>query len=567
MRFFGSAEARELQELRADRDALSRSHAVITFAPDGRIIRANPAFLALMGYEAREVEGRPHSIFTDSETAASAAYREFWAALRAGTPQAGLFRRLAKGGRRVWIEGSYNPVLDPQGRVCRVVKVAMDVTAQKLREADNQGQIDAIGRALAVIAFAADGTILDANANFLTAMGYAREDIIGRHHSMFLDPASVRESAYAQFWEALRQGEHHAGQFKRLGKGGREVWLEATYNPIRDQDGEILKIVKYARVITSAKLQAADYAGQIAAINKVQAVVHFNRDGTIIDANQIFLDLMGYRLADVVGRHHRIFVIPEDAASAEYARFWERLNDGQVASKVFRRVTRSGGQVWIQAAYNPIFDADGRILKITKYATDVTDLINLSENTSQNVQTVAAATEEMSESIAELERTIGYSQQAAAEISAKAAVSGKASQSLEDTVQSMEGIVTLIRKIAGQVNLLALNATIEAARAGSAGKGFAVVAAEVKSLAGQTARATDQITSEISRIQGVSSEVATAIGDTLGCASRVTEYVTQFAVAMEQQNAVTREIALRSNDTAASVAKILGQLKHEDAAA
>ncbi|MCJ2065512.1 methyl-accepting chemotaxis protein [Methylobacterium sp. J-088] len=243
--------ARPHADLVAKFDALSQSQAIIEFRPDGTILTANTNFLNAMGYTLPEVQGQHHAMFVEVAYRHSAEYRAFWDALRQGTFQAAEFKRVAKGGRAVWIQASYNPVLDRAGRVVKVVKFATDITAQKLRSLDSDGQITALQRSQAVIAFDPTGTILDANQNFLDAVGYRLDEIRGRHHSLFVDATEQAGTAYRGFWDRLGMGEFAAGEFRRIARGGREVWIQATYNPITDADGTVFKVVKFAADITA----------------------------------------------------------------------------------------------------------------------------------------------------------------------------------------------------------------------------------------------------------------------------------------------------------------------------
>jgi methyl-accepting chemotaxis protein len=239
--------------------------------------------------------------------------------------------------------------------------------------ADLQGQIAAINKSQAVIEFNLDGTIIQANDNFLKTLGYTLDEIKGKHHSMFAEPAYAASAEYRQFWEKLNRGEFDAGQYKRIGKGGKEVWIEASYNPILDANGKPFKVVKYATDITAAKLRAADYEGQLGAVSKAQAVIEFNLDGTIITANDNFLNTLGYKLDEIKGKHHSMFAEPAYAASAEYRQFWEKLNRGEYDSGKYKRIGKGGKEIWIQASYNPILDMNGKPFKVVKYATDVTE--------------------------------------------------------------------------------------------------------------------------------------------------------------------------------------------------
>jgi methyl-accepting chemotaxis protein len=362
----------EVTEQRGAVSAMDRSQAVIEFALDGTVLTANRNFLDLMGYRLQEVTGKHHRMFVDPVQAAGDEYAQFWQRLGQGAFEGGVYRRLAKGGREVWLQATYNPILDDTGKPLKIVKFASDITTAKLADTEFRGRVAAIDRAQAVIEFALDGTVLAANKNFLETMGYALHEVQGRHHRLFCEPDLISSDEYAQFWERLGSGAFESGEFRRLAKGGREVWLQATYNPILDDTGKPLKVVKFATDITEAKLLNADYRGKVAAIDRAQAVIEFDLRGRILTANQNFLDAVGYTLPEIRGKHHRIFVDPAHAASDAYAEFWERLGKGKYESGEFKRFDKDGREVWLQATYNPILDENGRPLKIVKFASDVT---------------------------------------------------------------------------------------------------------------------------------------------------------------------------------------------------
>src|SRR5215217_1814033 len=226
---------------------------------------------------------------------------------------------------------------------------------------DLQAKCAAISRSQAVIEFDLDGTILTANENFLGAMGYRLEEIVGKHHAMFCDPDLVASAEYKAFWAELGRGTFQSAAYRRLAKGGREVWIQATYNPVMGKDGKPIKVIKFATDITAQTQTAADHAAQIEAISRVQAVIAFNLDGTIIEANQNFLSTVGYRAEEIVGRHHSMFCEPGYAASTDYKAFWQKLRSGEFVAAEFQRFGKGGKEIWIQASYNPIFDASGRV--------------------------------------------------------------------------------------------------------------------------------------------------------------------------------------------------------------
>jgi methyl-accepting chemotaxis protein len=230
----------------------------------------------------------------------------------------------------------------------------------------------ALDRVQAIIEFDLDGTVISANENFLRIFDYELDEVVGQHHRMFCDPEYAESDAYTEFWNKLGRGEFHAEEFKRLAKGGRELWLQASYNPVFDDDGKPLRVVKFATDVTASKLQLAEFEGKIRAINRAQAMIEFELDGTVITANENFLRIFGYSLDEVAGKHHRIFCDPGYAESPEYTQFWQKLARGEYDADEFKRITKDGAEVWLQASYNPIFDIEGRPLKVVKFASDIT---------------------------------------------------------------------------------------------------------------------------------------------------------------------------------------------------
>ncbi|HYI71741.1 MAG TPA: PAS domain-containing methyl-accepting chemotaxis protein [Skermanella sp.] len=453
-------------------------------------------------------------------------------------------------------------------------------------------KIDALNKSQAVIEFELDGTVIIANENFLKALGYTLIELQGKHHRILVEPEFANSSAYTQFWEKLRRGEYQAAQFKRIGKGGREVWIEASYNPVLDASGRPFKVVKFATDITERKAREADLQGQVDAINKSQAVIEFELDGTITTANGNFLSALGYTLPEIQGKHHRMFVEPAFAASSEYAQFWDKLRRGEYQATQFKRIGKGGREIWIEASYNPILDASGRPYKVVKFATDITGQVELlnrlkslidrnfgeigealgrtdgqsgaamdaATETSASVQTVAAAAEELASSTLEIATSMTKSTAMAEQAQQQAEAADHATQKMSDAARQMNGIVELIRSIAGQINLLALNATIEAARAGESGRGFAVVATEVKNLANQAARATDQISSEIDGIQSISGDVVNALGGVRQSIVSVRDYVLTTASAVEEQTAVTNDMSRSMQGASTAVAAITSNI-------
>ncbi|GJL77731.1 MAG: chemotaxis protein [Nitrospinaceae bacterium] len=631
------------RELQSKIDAIDKSQAVIEFNMDGTIITANENFLNVVGYSLEEIKGQHHRMFCEPSYANSPAYRAFWEKLNRGEYDTGEYRRLGKGGVEAWIQASYNPIMDSKGRPYKVVKFASNVTQQKLMNAEYQGKVDAIGKAQAVIEFNMDGTIITANENFLNVVGYSLEEIKGQHHRMFCEPSYANSQEYKAFWEKLNRGEYDTGEYRRLGKGGAEAWIQATYNPIMDMNGKPFKVVKFASNVTQQKLMNAEYQGKVDAIGKAQAVIEFNMDGTIITANENFLNVVGYSLEEIKGQHHRMFCEPDYANSQEYKAFWEKLNRGEYDTGEYRRLGKGGAEAWIQASYNPIIDMNGKPFKVVKFATNISEkvqkvaqilevvnaasegdltrelkvagtddagqigeglsklLANLkkmivsfatqsdslassseeltavsqqmagnaeetaaqsgvvsaaSEQVSKNVQTVATGAEEMSASIKEIAQNASEASRVASEAVKVAETTNATISKLGESSAEIGQVVKVITSIAEQTNLLALNATIEAARAGEAGKGFAVVANEVKDLANQTAKATEEISGKISAIQSDTQNSVTAIAEISEVINKINDISNTIASAVEEQTATTAEIGRNVSEAARGTSEI-----------
>lgn len=492
----------------------------------------------------------------------------------------------------VTLQARINSIPDAKGKAQGYIVAWEDITYRQRLELDYAGQIEAIQRSQGVIEFDMNGVILNANEKFLKMVGYTLTELKGQRHSEFVEESIRNGAEYRQMWERLNQGESISGEFRRIAKGGREIYLQGVYSPILDKNEKPFKVVKYASDVTAARLHNADHEGQVAAIGRVQAVIEFGLDGTITKANPNFLEAMGYRLDEVQGRHHSMFVDSTFASSADYRNFWSELAAGRQKSGRFRRIAKGGQEIWIQGSYFPILDYAGRPFKVVKYATNITQLKQVeealentvqslasaaqeltavsqqmasnseetasqanvvsaaAEQVSRNVGTVASAAEEMGASIKEIAKNANEAARVATAAVKVAEKTNTTVSKLGESSAEIGNVIKVITSIAQQTNLLALNATIEAARAGEAGKGFAVVANEVKELAKQTAKATEDIGRKIEAIQSDTKGAVVAIGQIGTIIGQINDIQSTIASAVEEQTATTAEISRNVNEAA-----------------
>jgi len=352
--------------------AVDKVQGIIEFDLSGQVRWANKAYLDMFGYSLDQVVGKHHRVFCPDHVTRSLTYEDFWRRLGTGRTESGEFLRMTSAGRYIWLQASYNPVHNIAGQLTGVVKFATDITAAKLRNAEMEARMKAIERVQGVIEFDLHGHVVHANRVYLDLMGYDYEEVIGQHHSFFCDPSLTRTSAYQSFWRQLSAGEYHAGEFRRIARNGSPVWIQASYNPVFGPDGKPVKVIKFATDITAEKRRQADITARLEAINRVQGVAEFSLAGHLLDANPQFVQMFGYTRDEVIGQHHRMFCEEAETNDQAYVEFWEKLRQGEFHAGRFRRKSRTGRTVWIQASYNPVLGPSGMPLKVIKFATDIT---------------------------------------------------------------------------------------------------------------------------------------------------------------------------------------------------
>ncbi|WP_203140492.1 methyl-accepting chemotaxis protein [Marinobacter mangrovi] len=405
---------------------------------------------------------------------------------------------------------------------------------------DLASTLSAIDDSVAVIQFDPDGTIRSANPLFLETVGYTADEIEGRHHRLFCDSHYSQSADYRHFWHQLQSGHSHRGQFPRLTKQGERIWLDATYFPIKDSQGKVRRVLKIASDVSDQHEHIADQQAVFEAINRSMAVIEFTPDGEILTANDNFLAALGYNLSQLRGKHHRIFC--PDSFYEQEPDFWGQLKKGHFRSGQFERIAANGKSVWLEASYNPVFDADGKTRKVIKFASDITDRVTQGIRTAEAAELAESTSRDTVSSATEAHASLKQSMATSERIRDRIEETRQVIEQLNNQSQSIERIVSTISDIAEQTNLLALNAAIEAARAGDQGRGFAVVADEVRQLARRTGEATSEIGRVIHKNVALTGEVLERIEEVSDVAAEGREQVSRVESVVDSINSAANRV-------------------------
>jgi methyl-accepting chemotaxis protein len=579
--------------------ALDRTLAVGEFGLDGKILRANTNFLKILGHTAGDVTGRHHSMLVDQETAQSQEYRQFWDTLARGESQNGEYRYQNKNGRELWFAATFTPMTGETGQVDRILAIFTDISSVK---SELKVRTDIMNLTSIVSEADLKGDIVSINEKFIEVSKYGRDELIGRPHNTTRHPDMPKE-VFKEMWATIGRGKIFRGIVKNRAKDGTPYYVDAVIAPLMGDNGKPRKYLGVRYDITVAETERQNMRALFRAIDSSFAYIEFDTSGNVLTANANFQDTMGYSADDLKGKHHRQFCEPQYVNSQEYSQFWPELKSGLSKNGIFKRINRAGQEVWLQAVYSPVSDEMGRVFKVVKIATDVTEqqkmilaiqesatalssasaeltatateMAAISNRTSEEsqsasaaaeevaagVQTVATNMEEMVASIKEISRSTHESSSMAKSTLQRTQESNATVTKLGTSSQEIGAVIKVISSIAQQTNLLALNATIEAARAGEAGKGFAVVANEVKELAKQTAKATDEITNKIGAIQTDTKSAIDAIAGIAQAVEKLNSISGVIAAAVEEQTATTNEISRVVVESRKGVDSIAGTIK------
>ncbi|HQC29202.1 MAG TPA: methyl-accepting chemotaxis protein [Methylotenera sp.] len=376
----------EVTEFRALKAEINKARCVLEFDAKGTITAINQNALKALGFSESDVLNEHHRVLVGSTESARPEYEDFWENLHGGTTQTGKFKFKNKKGDDVWFQGYYAPVINSKHQLIKVVSYLTDITADLTRALVLQGEDEALNQTFGVMECDMSGNITECNNLFMEPLGYKREELVGHHVGILLPPEVAQSPEYKKMWEELNAGISQTRQIRRISKDRKEYWFQSTYVPISDEAGKPYKVVVYSYCITAEKIKNADYEGQLNAINRLQGVIEFDLKGNILKVNDNFTKVTGYSEKEIIGNHHSMFVDAAYKSSNEYKAFWEKFSRGEPGDGIFKRVGKGGKEIWLQATYNPIFDANNKPYKVVKYATDITERYNKDRAIEENAR-------------------------------------------------------------------------------------------------------------------------------------------------------------------------------------